>query len=594
MRSKIQSLFRIHPRLLTAALFAFLFLAASGSGWLWKHIFSENARFEQFTESLFEKEVSGNILTLHYSLAYPERQGISPTHATLGTVSSDRQKQNAQCKNYEKKLKSFSPSGLSTANRLTQDMLLLYFHTEASLGDQSLLEEPLGPSLGIQAQLPVLLAEYAFYKDQDITDYMNLLVSIEPYFQSILEYEQEKSRAGYFMCDETLDRILAQCHAFIQSSDSSYMEEIFSQKITDYGHLSKKEQEILKKSHKKLLREKVFPAYQKLIDGLESLRGTGKNTQGLAYFPGGKEYYQYLLQSQVGVYLPVQKLEQRLSQQLSSDSAQISALVKKSPQLISLFEQKPDLPDMEPEAMMKILEDKSKADFPDMEPVSFEIRSVHKSMEEFLSPAFYLTPPLDTKTPNTIYINHGRSISNLELFTTLSHEGFPGHLYQTVYFGRQNPSHIRYLIDSSGYVEGWATYAESFAYGYAADSLSCQSPSDFAQLSWLNRSVNLCIYSLLDVGIHYRGWTSSQAGRFLGAFGIRDASVVAEIYRYITETPANYLKYYVGYLNFLDLKEEQQTLLGKDFDLKKFHQQLLTIGPVQFPVLKKYIGNDDL
>ena len=215
-------------------------------------------------------------------------------------------------------------------------------------------------------------------------------------------------------------------------------------------------------------------------------------------------------------------------------------------------------------------------------------------MEEFLSPAFYLTPPLDTKTPNTIYINHGRSISNLELFTTLSHEGFPGHLYQTVYFGRQNPSHIRYLIDSSGYVEGWATYVESYAYGYAADSLSCQSSSDFAQLSWLNRSVNLCIYSLLDVGIHYRGWTSSQAGRFLGAFGIRDASVVAEIYRYITETPANYLKYYVGYLNFLDLKEEQQTLLGKDFDLKKFHQQLLTIGPVQFPVLKKYIGNSDL
>ena len=87
--------------------------------------------------------------------------------------------------------------------------------------------------------------------------------------------------------------------------------------------------------------------------------------------------------------------------------------------------------------MMKILEDKSKTDFPDMEPVSFEIRSVHKSMEEFLSPAFYLTPPLDTRTPNTIYINHGRSISNLELFTTLSHEGFPGHLYQTVYFGRK-------------------------------------------------------------------------------------------------------------------------------------------------------------
>ena len=185
-------------------------------------------------------------------------------------------------------------------------------------------------------------------------------------------------------------------------------------------------------------------------------------------------------------------------------------------------------------------------------------------------------------------------------------------------------------------MEGWATYVESYAYNYAATylsaeqnsgskttshispeistapalsptaipqpastahvsqtsvgNLSSQEAAAYTRLSWLNRSVNLCIYSLLDVGIHYRGWTPAQAARFLKLFGIRDASVTAEIYRYITETPANYLKYYAGYLNFLDLKEEQQTLLGESFDLKAFHQQILAIGPVQFPVLRKYIG----
>ena len=245
---------------------------------------------------------------------------------------------------------------------------------------------------------------------------------------------------------------------------------------------------------------------------------------------------------------------------------------------------------MEPELIVTTLETSIFQDFPPISSVDFEIRSVHKSMEEFLSPAFYLTPPMDTGTPNVIYINHGRQISNLELFTTLAHEGFPGHLYQTIYFGRQNPSHIRYLIDYSGYVEGWATYVESYAYSYAASYLSPEEASAYTRLSWLNRSVNLCIYSLLDVGIHYRGWTPAQAARFLNLFGIRDAHVTAEIYRYIAETPANYLKYYVGYLNFLDLKEEQQALLGENFDLKAFHQQILSIGPVQFPVLRKYIN----
>ena len=133
-------------------------------------------------------------------------------------------------------------------------------------------------------------------------------------------------------------------------------------------------------------------------------------------------------------------------------------------------------------------------------------------MEEFLSPAFYLTPPMDTGAPNVIYINHGRQISNLELFTTLAHEGFPGHLYQTVYFGRQSPSHIRYLIDYSGYVEGWATYVESYAYSYASGNPS------LTRLLWLNRSINLCLYSLLDIGIHHDGWTMAETYALLKQF----------------------------------------------------------------------------
>lgn len=604
---------QVHSRqkaLIIAAL-SLIFFACIALPWLFRHAISENARFENFAESLFEKEVSGNALNLHYSLADPEKQGISRPRASLGTLATDNSNAIRQYEQYEAKLKTFSTAKLSSINQLTLDMLLLYYHTQASLGENYLLEEPLGPSLGIQAQLPVLLAEYTFYNNQDITDYLNLLTTTGDYFQSILAFEQAKSDAGFFMSDETLDRIQTQCRSFIQDPDSNYMLEIFSQKLKDYGKLSEKDQKQLNQAHRQILKEKVLPAYQKLMEGLEQLRGTGKNSGGLANFSGGKEYYQYLLQSKVGIYLPVKQLEQRLTQQLSADSREISLLLKKYPDLFSQQSQNTDLPAMDPETIVNLLQEKIRQDFPETPAVDFEIRTVHKSMEEFLSPAFYLTPPMDTGSPNVIYINNGRSVSNLELFTTLAHEGFPGHLYQTVYFARQAPAHIRYLIDSGGYVEGWATYVESYAYDYAAQYLSQeiteqtspnQSVSGTAQTSevvpaaaltraaWLNRSVNLCIYSLLDIGIHYRGWTPTQAARFLNVFGIRDASAVSEIYRYIVETPANYLKYYVGYLNFLDLKEEQQTLLGEEFDLKAFHQQVLSIGPVQFPVLKKYIN----
>ena len=264
-------------------------------------------------------------------------------------------------------------------------------------------------------------------------------------------------------------------------------------------------------------------------------------------------------------------------------------MLREQPSLLTKLTGGVDLPDMEPETIVKSLQTQISEDFPETEAASYEIRYVHKSMEKYLSPAFYLTPPLDTGSPNVIYINQDGRSSNLELFTTLAHEGFPGHLYQTVFFGRQNPSHIRYLIDSSGYVEGWATYVESYAYRYAAKYVDDEAATDVTRLAWLNRSVNLCIYSLLDIGIHYRGWTQEKAAEFLNVFGIRSASVVSEIYRYIVETPVNYVKYYLGCLNFMDLRDNQKELLGDDFDLKDFHRKILEIGPVQFPVLEKYM-----
>lgn len=575
-----------------AVLLSFILFLGISIGYLTNHVFSENTKFENFTEKIFQKEVAGSSLSLHYSLAHPEKQGISRPKATLGTADTDMDKTRPIYEEYERTLQSFDPSRLSEENRLTLDMLLLYFHTQLSLGENYLLEEPLGPSLGIQAQLPVLLAEYAFYEDQDISDYMNLLSGMEPYFQSILSFEKKKAEAGFFMCDATLDRILKQCSSFIQNPDSNYMLDIFSKKLADYGKFSQADQRVLNQKHRELLLNKVIPAYQSLMDGLDALRGAGKNDRGLAYFQGGKEYYEYLLQSRVGVYAPVKTIEQRLTKQLMADSKEISLLLKEQPSLLTRFTGGADLPAMAPEKIMADLQARIPADFPPMEEVSYEIRYVHKSMESYLSPAFYLTPPLDTGSPNVIYINGSGRSSNLELFTTLAHEGFPGHLYQTVSFGRQNPAHIRYLIDSGGYVEGWATYVEAYAYGYAAAHMEDAAAGDITRLAWLNRSINLCIYSLLDIGIHYRGWSVAQTADFLNAFGIRNTAMAGEIYRYIVETPANYLKYYLGYLNFLDLREAQKQELGERFDLKAFHKKVLEIGPVPFPVLEKYVkGN---
>ena len=576
------------PLFITLLLVLTLF-AGLTAGYFSAHGITENGKFEAFSRKVFQNEVSGSTLTLHYTLAHPEKQGIPRKKASLGTVPTDMKNTYQICSQYEEKLKSFRYSRLSTENQLTLDSMLLYYHTEKSLGDNYLLQEPLGPSLGIQAQLPVLLAEYAFYEAQDITDYLNLLTTIRPYFQSILKFEKKKSEAGFFMSDTTLDRVLAQCSAFIQNPDNNYMLDIFQKKLSDYGKLSTSEQNALVLTHKSLMKTEVIPAYQELMTGLEALRGTGKNDRGLTYFKGGKAYYLYLLQSQTGSYVPVKQMEKRLSRQLSSEIGIAGTMLRKNPELLATLNQGITFKEMKPTQMLNALQQKIQADFPALSDVSFELRTVHDSMKDYLSPAFYLTPPMDTGTPNVIYINPAANYQGLELFTTLAHEGFPGHLYQTVTFQRQNPSGIRNLLCTSGFAEGWATYVEPFAYQYAADYIQDPFATELARISWLNRSINLCMYSLLDIEIHYNGWTQAEAASFLKAFGIEDSTVVSEIYQYILETPGNYLKYYWGYLSILDLRTSEQNRLGQDFDLKKFHSQVLKIGGVQYPVLEKYI-----
>lgn len=573
----------------TALFLCAVFVTALLAGAFFRGSVSEDHRFERFTKELFINEVQGNSLTLHYTLANPEKLGISQKEPSLGSFPSSGKEIQKACKEIEKKLDSFSDEKLSLKNRSIKDHLLLTIHTRCRLAESPYLEEPLSPSLGIQAQLPVLLAEYAFYDREDIVDYLKLLKTIKPYFESILSFEKEKADAGFFMSEPTLNRVLDQCASFISDPDSNYMQEIFEEKLKGADIFSPEDIQSLLKVHKELLLTEVIPAYQSLMLGLEKLRVKGSESCGLAARKGGIKYYEALLQSTTGCYWPIRKAEQRLSTQLAADLREISELVKKHPSLSETLEKGDSFPALRPEEALDFLRKKTENDFPSLsEDPSYEVRYVHPSMEQFLSPAFYLTPPLDTRGPNIIYINSAAAKKESAQFTTLAHEGFPGHLYQTLYFSSTHPLPVQSVFASGGYVEGWATYTESLAALYGAELTDTPGGDVIARLEWLNRSINLCLYSLLDIGIHAHDWDQTQVAKTLQAFGIKDEEAAGEVYQYIVENPANYPKYYLGYLNFLDLREAERNRLGKEFDLKNFHKKILEIGPVAFPVLKKY------
>ena len=536
-----KKIFLILPCCLLVILISFL---SGNAFWSSLHAESSDRQFRTFTRSLFQTEVSANTISLHYTLRSPSDYGIADIPATYGSLSSDPVAAKASVRNVLSSLQEFDPDTLSSENALTFKILDTYLKNASTGTDYLLYQEPLGPVSGIHTQLPVLLSEYSFYDTQDVETYLALLKETPSYFDSVIRFEQKKATSGLFMPDYQADSVLDTCQSFIDMGKENYLVSTFNERIASLDLLPENKKDSFQKENMKLVTEEIYPAYQNLITAIKSLKGKGMNEQGLSHFPYGKKYYEYLVRQTTGCNESISRLRLMTRAQILED---LSAMQKVLFPADAALTQASVLEQTSPDSMLDDLRSKITDTFPEIPDVDFQVKYVPESMQDYLSPAFYMIPAIDNLTENVIYINNGQTASGLNLYTTLAHEGYPGHLYQTVYFSASEPDPIRSILDFGGYVEGWATYAEMMSY-YLAPL-----PKTEASLLQKNNSVILGLYALADMGIHYDGWSVTDTVRFFSDYGINDPNAVQSVYKLIIGSPANYLKYYIGYLIFFVL-----------------------------------------
>lgn len=539
-----------------------------------------NRSFENYTTKLFRQDVASDTLTLHYTLENPENYQIKESEVTLGRLYADNSASIAALENSIAALEQFSYRSLSRNNQITYDVLYDYLTQQKELAPFAMYDEPLGKTSGLQAQLPILLSEYPLRSESDVQTYLILLSDIPGYFESIAEFEREKAKAGLFMSDLNAKRIIEQCEAFLSMGDNNYLVTTFKERLDNLAHISKKARKTYLRKNQNLLITAIYPAYNNLIQSLQELEGSGKNDFGLCYLPKGQSYYSLLVKRQTGSSRSVTELENLVYSQIADDVLAMQKIISENP---NLADKDTATIDSEPEHILRTLSSGIHKNFPAPPSVQTVIKYVPKAMQEYLSPAFYLVPPIDSISDNVIYINPKHQTSDIYLFTTLAHEGYPGHLYQTTYFASTNPNPIRSLLSFGGYTEGWATYAEMCSYSL--------SPLDSAVAGLLqkNSSLLLGIYSACDIGIHYHGWNYDKTADFLMKYKIEDSELVQEIYDLIIDDPGNYLKYYIGYVEFLELKKEAIQIYQDDFSQTEFHKKILEIGPAPFSVVRKYL-----
>lgn len=538
--------------------------------------------FSEFCTTLFREEMKSNTMNLHFTLKDPKAAGIDSYEITLGSLSGDSPHNQArQLKKLSEELKKYSHRSLKGKDRLTCRLLSDYISRQQNLAAYPYYDEPLTPSGGVTSQLPVLLAEYTFRNTRDIKDYLGLLSQMDTYFLGILDYEQKKADAGLFMSDEACLKVIEGCEVFTEHPDDNFLIDTFSNRLNAMDGLTDTQKNAYLKQHSKVLSDHVIPAYSQMIKGLTMLLGRGHNNWGLCNFPEGKAYYEAVVSADTGCDDSVEDLFSQIAKARREDLTFCQNLLGKNPKLASQSP-KPDAALKEENAMISRLQKEILTDFPAPPQTDVEICHVDPALSEYLAPAFYITAPIDDISHNRIYINDAKNDTDIYYFTTLAHEGYPGHLYQTICTSSYGAPEVLSLLNYPGYTEGWATYTEMQAFYYAGLD------QDLASLLQHNQAATLSLYATADIGIHYFGWEKEKNAAFWSEYGVDDTATVKRITDLILEEPGNYLKYYVGYLKFRQMRE-QLALENKSFSVSAFHEAILRTGPSPFSVLEETV-----
>ena len=552
-------------------------------------------KFDRFLNSCFKEYAAENTVTLHFKLSNPSAHGIKvPVSPTYGDLSSDALKKNcSRSKELLQKLYTFPTSSLTKKQKLTWQIFQDYLNESIMNEKYILYSSPLGTN-GLQSEIPVTLSEYRLDNEKDIKDYLSLVNQVPELFTQILDFEQERRNAGLispsFVISDTIDQIDQFLNA---SEENNPLIQSFEDRLTEVESLSKDQKASYIANNHLLVTDKVLPAYKSLKTSLQAYTNDSKNTSSkerLCEYKNGQDYYKFLLMSNVGTDFSPEDCITILESQLKNTVKDISSLTTKNKDLYTEYlSATPAL--SAPKEIMNTLKNDSLIDFPEIKNISCQLKNVPDALSGTSACAFYLVPPIDSTKDNIIYINKSRVDSN-ELFSTLAHEGYPGHLYQTNYFLTTNPSPLRTFLHCAGYDEGWGTYAQLYSYNFIEfKNVDEQTTKQLRQLYRDNDLLSLSLSSLCDLYVNYKNYDENALANYLQTYGI-DKDSAQNLYRYVIENPTTYLSYSIGCYELDQLKQTMSDSLGKAFKISDFHEAVLNIGSCNFSILRQEIEKE--
>ncbi len=534
----------------------------------------ENEDFDAFLTDEFVEAMESDYLTMHFTIRDYNSLGIEKPEAIIGTVDDDYDQAIEDLQETLDKLESFDYNTLSATQQHDYDALKFHLENMITLNKYPLFDFYFAPGDGIIDALTTNLTEFIFYEKSDFEDYLDIVESVPGYIDEALEMTKKQAAEGYFLNETALDSTLEGIDKFVEKTTDNPLIVIFDENVDAFAGLSDAEKQDYKQRNKDLILNQYIPSYAHAGDVLESLRGSRTYGDAVCDLPDGKEYYAALAKYKSSTDASLEELVQICEDYLDLSIGELYSAYMKYKNV----DEEEYMDEMDPEEILAFLQNHLD-DYPKGPEVTFKASYLDPSIANDSIVAYYMEPPLDDLKNNVIKINGDNVNDTNEMYTTLAHEGFPGHLYQITWYLNTNPNMVRTQLNMIGYTEGWAMYAEDQTWHLSSLSEGA------AEINRIYTNLNYVLDAYADLAVNGLGWSADDLEKKMVELGL-NSGLGQTLYEFVTENPGQILPYGVGLAQFMRIRSVAEASLGDRFDVKEFNEVLLTYGDRPFDAVE--------
>ena len=531
----------------------------------------DNAEFDAYLDTIFDELVSDNYLYMHFNVADYKAMGIEKPEVGFGHIvyGVDEEEFNKTEKQLEDLL-AFDYDSLSLRQQYDYD-LLHYSLLETLCGlEYSKYNLIFSSASQFSDGIVTNLMEFAMYDEESEEDFLVVLKDVPNYINEAIEYSKQQSNDGLYHSDDMLDEEISYIDNLISSNGKSI-----------YEHY--KEYDIYPEV-KEIVENEVIPSFVTLKDYLNTLYGKTKSDK-LALTKINKGYAEYTYITNTSNNGDMYAIYTQLIEVYSDWVNNFINAYQNNEHILEDYEDflnDDKVINLSAEDMLEYLRNNSSKRYDYLEDASYVVSALDTLGDSTLG--YYVSPPIDNLNQNVIRVNakiDNDEYDQMSVFEVMAHEGFPGHLYQNIYFQQTNPHKFRATQSFIGYTEGYADLA-------AMDAIDMLNVDDgykaVAKLNSITFNSHLLL-SIVDLGVNYFGWDVNTIGNKLEKLFL-DKAIAQPLYDMVVAMPGTFVRYGVGYVSHLNLRKKAMDELGDKFDFVAYDRAIVENGPLPFAILE--------